>query len=93
MLFFVDNLESTNIYKNVEIRLKRLHNRILKDAVYKNNLTLNSDKSQIRQNNELMADNMTKEKLIEQAKQEVLYEEMDWEPINDDDIAQKVLSM
>lgn len=93
--FFADNysLESTNIYKNVEIRLKRLHNKVLKDVVYKNNLTANSDKSQIQQNNELVVDNMTKEKLIERAKQEVLYEEMDWEPMNDDVIAQKVLSI
>jgi len=60
--------------------------------VHKNNLPLNGDKSQIRQNNEL-GENVTKEKLIEQAKQEVLYEEMDWEPMNDDDIAQEVLSI
>lgn len=60
--------------------------------MHKNNLPLNDDKSQIRQNNELV-ENVTKEKLIEQAKQEVLYEEMDWEPMNDDDIAQEVLSI
>lgn len=85
---FTDNrsLGSTRVYKNVEVRLTRLHNKILKDAMYKN-----SDKLQIRQNNEPVVDNMTKEKLIEQAKQEVLYEEMDWEPINDDDIALEVL--
>lgn len=53
----------------------------------------NSDKLQIRQNNEPIVNNVTKEKLIEQAKQEVLYEEMDWEPINDDDIALEVLSV
>lgn len=61
--------------------------------MHKNNLPLNDDKSQIRQNNELVVENVTKEKLIEQAKQEVLYEEMDWEPMNDDDIAQEVLSI
>lgn len=60
--------------------------------MHKNNLPLSGDKSQIRQNNEL-GENVTKEKLIEQAKQEVLYEEMDWEPMNDDDIAQEVLSI
>ncbi|KAL6442894.1 hypothetical protein ACFW04_002740 [Cataglyphis niger] len=79
------SLGPTRVYKNVEVRLTRLHNKILKDAMYKN-----SDKLQIRQNNEPIVDNMTKEKLIEQAKHEVLYEEMDWEPINDDDIALEV---
>lgn len=77
----------TSVYKNVEVRLTRLHHKILKDALFKNNITSNSDKSQIQRNNELIVDNMTKEKLIEQAKQEILYEEMDWEPMNDDDIA------
>lgn len=33
---------------------------------------------------------MTKDKLIEQGKQEVLYEEMDWEPMNDEEIALEV---
>ncbi|XP_070164450.1 transcriptional protein SWT1 [Polyergus mexicanus] len=84
------SLESTCVYKNVEVRLTRLHNKILKDVKYKNSITLNNDKSQIRQNNEPVVDNMTKEKLIEQAKQEILYEEMDWEPINDDDITLEV---
>ncbi|EFN66674.1 Uncharacterized protein C1orf26 [Camponotus floridanus] len=88
--YYNRSLGSTNIYKNVETRLTRLHNKILKEAVHKNNLPLNGDKSQIRQNNELVVENVTKEKLIEQAKQEVLYEEMDWEPMNDDDIAQEV---
>lgn len=83
------NLESSCIYKNVQVRLTRLHNRILKDALYKNSATSN-DKSQGQQNKEPVVDNMTKEKLIEQAKQEILYEEMDWEPMNDEDIAQEV---
>ncbi|KAM0732746.1 Transcriptional protein SWT1 [Formica fusca] len=84
------SLGSTCVYKNVEVRLTRLHNKILKDAKYKDSVTLNNDKSQIRQSNEPVVDNMTKEKLTEQAKQEILYEEMDWEPINDDDITLEV---
>lgn len=86
------NLGSSYVYKNVQVRLTRLHNRILKDALYKNSVTSNA-KSQDQQNKELVVDNMTKEKLMEQAKQEVLYEEMDWEPMNDEDIAQEVLSV
>lgn len=81
------------MYKNVEVRLTRLHNKILKDAIYKNSVASNNDKFPIQQNKEPVADNMTKEKLIEQAKQEVLYEEMDWEPMKDEDIALEVLSV
>lgn len=36
---------------------------------------------------------MTKDKLIEEAKREVLYEEMDWEPMKDEEIALEVLSV
>ncbi|KMQ85613.1 transcriptional protein swt1-like protein, partial [Lasius niger] len=84
------SLGSSCVYKNVEVRLTRLHNKILKDAIYKNSVASNNDKFPIQQNKEPVADNMTKEKLIEQAKQEVLYEEMDWEPMKDEDIALEV---
>lgn len=33
---------------------------------------------------------MTKDKLIEQGEQQVLYEEMDWEPMKDEEIAFEV---
>ncbi|XP_029173016.1 transcriptional protein SWT1 [Nylanderia fulva] len=84
-----NNLGSSCLYRNVQVRLTRLHHRILKDALYKNSVTSN-DKSQAQQNKELVIENVTKEKLIEQAKQEVLYEEMDWEPLNDEDITQEI---
>ncbi|XP_071581304.1 uncharacterized protein Swt1 [Temnothorax nylanderi] len=88
-----DNLGSTCIYKNVDVRLKRLHNKILKDAIYERNFTSNDDKSQNQQSNRPVAGNdkvMTKDKLIEQAEREVLYEEMDWEPMKDEEIALEV---
>lgn len=92
---FIDNntLGSTCTYRNVETRLKRLRNRILKDAVYERNVTLNGNKSQSQQSKEPDTKHMTKDKLIEQGKQEVLYEEMDWEPMNDEEIALEVLSI
>ncbi|XP_012541968.1 transcriptional protein SWT1 [Monomorium pharaonis] len=86
-----NTLGSTRVYRNVDVRLKKLHNRILKNAVYEKNATLNNDKSQQnQQSNESVVENMTNEKLIEQAKQEVLYEEMDWEPMKDEEIALEV---
>lgn len=92
---FIDNntLGSTCIYRNVETRLKRLRSRILKDAVYERNVTLNGNKSQNQPIKEPDIKHMTKDKLIEQGKQEVLYEEMDWEPMNDEEIALEVLSI
>lgn len=88
---FADSLESTCVYRNVDVRLKRLHNRVIKDAIYEKNATLNNDKSKNQQSNEPVIENMTGDKLIEQAKQEVLYEEMDWEPMKDEEIALEVL--
>ncbi|XP_032663477.1 transcriptional protein SWT1 isoform X2 [Odontomachus brunneus] len=57
------NIESISIRRNADIRLKRLHNRILKETVYERK---------------------------EQANQEVLYEEMDWEPMKDEEITLEV---
>lgn len=85
-----NSLGSTCIYKNVDVRLKRLHNKILKDIIYERKITLNDDKSQSQQNYEPVIKNMTKDKLIEQAEQKVLYEEMDWEPMKDEEIALEV---
>ncbi len=49
---FIDSLGS-NVYKNVDIRLKRLHNRLLKDAICERNInTLKDDNSQTQQNNQ-----------------------------------------
>jgi len=92
---FIDynSLESTSVYRNVDVRLRKLHNRILKDAVYERNVTSNGNKSQNQQNNELDIEDTTKEKLIEQGEQEVLYEEMDWEPMKDEEIALEVLRL
>lgn len=91
---FTDNNStgSIDISKSVDVRLKRLHNKILKDVVYEKN-ALNNDKLQSneQQSNEAVTETMTKDKLIEQAEQEVLYEEMDWEPMKDEEIAQEVL--
>lgn len=85
--------ESTCVYRNIEVRLKRLHNRILKDAFFEKNVASNGDKcnkSQISQDKTPV--NTTTEKLIEQANEEVLdYEEMDWEPMNDEEITLEVL--
>jgi len=91
---FTDSLGS-NIYKNVDIRLKRLHNRLLKDAICERNInTLKDDNSQTQQNNQTKKsnkiENTTKDKLIERGEQEVLYEEMDWEPMKDEEIALQV---
>jgi len=92
---FIDynSLGSTSVYRNVDVRLKKLRNRILKDAVYERNVTSNGNKSQNQQSNELDIEDMTKEKLIKQGKQEVLYEEMDWEPMKDEEIALEVLGL
>lgn len=79
----------SRFYRNVDVRLKRLHNRILKDAVYERNV-ISNDKSQSQQSKGPNIQIMTKDKLIEQGKQEVLYEEMDWEPMKDEEIAFEV---
>ncbi|KYN04040.1 Uncharacterized protein C1orf26 [Cyphomyrmex costatus] len=86
------NSLGSSVYKNVDVRLKRLHNRVLKDAVCERNInTLKSDKSQTQQSNRSnKIENMTKDKLIEQGEQEVLYEEMDWEPMKDEEITLQV---
>ncbi|XP_011863191.1 PREDICTED: transcriptional protein SWT1-like [Vollenhovia emeryi] len=89
-----DNLESTRVHKSVDnARLKRLHNRVLKEGVYKRNATLSDSKSQSnvqQKGNAPVTQNMTRDKLIEQTAQEVLYEEMDWEPMKDEEIALEV---
>lgn len=91
LLCITDNDSSTCIHKNADVRLKRLHNRILKDAVYERNFTSNNDKPKSQQNNELLIEN-TKHKLIEQAQKQVLGDEMDWEPIHDEEIAFEVFT-
>lgn len=85
------NIESISIHKNTEIRLKRLHNRILKETIYGKNARLNSNELQVQQNNKFDVNNVTKNILVEQAKQEVLYEEMDWEPMKDEEITLEVI--
>lgn len=70
-----------------------MHNRILKDKIYGRKVTLNEDKSQSQHNNEPIVKNTTKDMLIEQAEEEVLYEEMDWEPMKDEEIALEVLQV
>lgn len=85
-----DSLASTYICNNVDVRLKTLRKRILKDAVYEKKITSN-DESQSRRNNGPIVGNMTKEMLMEQTEREVLYEEMDWEPMKDEEIALEVL--
>lgn len=88
---FTDSLGSS-VYRNVDIRLKRLHNRLLKDAVCERNINkLKDDNSQTQQSNKSnKTENTTKDKLIERGEQEVLYEEMDWEPMKDEEIALQV---
>lgn len=68
-----------------------MHTRILKDIEYERKITLNDDKSQSQRNNKSIIENMTKDMLIEQAERKVLYEEMDWEPMRDEEIALEVL--
>ncbi|KYN17127.1 Uncharacterized protein C1orf26 like protein [Trachymyrmex cornetzi] len=85
----------SNVYKNVDIRLKKLHNRLLKDAICERNInTLKDDNSQTQQSNQTKnsnkTENTTKDELIERGEQEVLYEEMDWEPMKDEEIALQV---
>lgn len=65
----------------------------MKDAVYERNFTSNYNKPQNQQSNKPVTENMTKDKLIEQAEKEVLYEEMDWEPMKDEEITLEVLSV
>lgn len=84
------NIELISIHRNADIRLKRLHNRILKETVYERKSMLNNE-LQIQQNNKVDVSNMTKDKLVEQASQEVLYEEMDWEPMKDEEITLEVI--
>ncbi|XP_011135656.1 transcriptional protein SWT1 isoform X2 [Harpegnathos saltator] len=83
------NFESTSIHKNTEVRLKRLHNRVLKETIYKRNAKLKND-LHVQQKRELCVSNMTKDKLIERTNREVLYEEMDWEPMKDEEITLEV---
>ncbi|XP_011053812.1 PREDICTED: transcriptional protein SWT1 [Acromyrmex echinatior] len=89
------NSLGSNVYKNIDTRLKRLHIRLLKDATYERNInTLKDDDSQTQQNDQTKksnkTENTTKDKLIERGEQEVLYEEMDWEPMKDEEIALQV---
>ncbi|KYQ55450.1 Uncharacterized protein C1orf26 [Trachymyrmex zeteki] len=86
------NSLGSSVYRNVDIRLKRLHNRLLKDAVCERNINkLKDDNSQTQQSNKSnKTENTTKDKLIERGEQEVLYEEMDWEPMKDEEIALQV---
>ncbi|XP_011641920.1 transcriptional protein SWT1 isoform X1 [Pogonomyrmex barbatus] len=84
-----DSLGTSCLYRNVEFRLKRLHNRIIKNTICEKNV-LNDEKSQDRQDSRPNIDNTTKDKLLKQAKQEILDEEMDWEPIKDEQIALEV---
>lgn len=84
----------TGVHRNPDMRLKRLHNRILKETVYERNATLRNNELQIQQSSKSNVkndSNMTKEKLMEQAKEEVLYEEMDWEPMKVEEITLEVM--
>ncbi|XP_012232697.1 transcriptional protein SWT1 [Linepithema humile] len=87
-----DGSESSYAYRNVEVRLKRLHNRVLKDSLYKNNVASNNDKQNKSQTlQDKTPVDITTDELIKQANKEVLdYEEMDWEPMNDEEITLQV---
>lgn len=63
----------------------------MKNATYEKSITSNNDKLHIQQSKEPIIHNMTKDKLLEQANREVLYEEMDWEPMKDEEITLEVL--
>ncbi|KAL0101431.1 hypothetical protein PUN28_018930 [Cardiocondyla obscurior] len=85
-----ESLDSTFTCKNTE-RLKKLHNKILKNAVYEKKIALNEELP--NQQNTECTENMTTSKLLELAKKEVFYEEMDWEPMKDEEIALEVPSV
>ncbi|XP_014484962.1 PREDICTED: transcriptional protein SWT1 isoform X2 [Dinoponera quadriceps] len=84
------NIASMSIHKNAEVRLKRLHNRVLKETVYGRNSTLSNNELQRQQNNEPDIGIATKNKLMKETNREVLYEEMDWEPMKDEEIALEI---
>ncbi|XP_020291164.1 transcriptional protein SWT1-like [Pseudomyrmex gracilis] len=79
-----NNFRSTYIYKNAEARLKKLRDRLMKETTYEKNTVLQNQKNQEK------PEIMTSDKLIEQAKHEVLYEEMDWEPMKDEEITLEI---
>lgn len=56
----------------------------MKETTYEKNTVLQNQKNQEK------PEIMTSDKLIEQAKHEVLYEEMDWEPMKDEEITLEV---
>lgn len=93
VLYFVGNrsVESSNIYKNTETRLKRLRNKLSKDANEKRVVSKN-DKSHVQGSKKKpIISNMTTDKLIQEIIPKVLYEEMDWEPTEDEEIILEVL--
>lgn len=70
-----------------------MHNKLIKDTMYEKRVASKNSKLYIQQSKEPVITNMTTEKLIEQANQEVLHEEMDWEPMKDEEITLEVLSL
>lgn len=81
-------------HKNV--RLKRLHNKAIKETSQRKNASLNLQTTEtdgVKKSNKELVDNMTKDELIEQANREIFYEEMDWEPMKAEEIILEVLSL
>ncbi|XP_026299733.1 transcriptional protein SWT1 [Apis mellifera] len=73
-----------NIYKNAEVRLVRLKERFLNDKTFVNkNLCTNKDKEAANSSTESIT---TVDDLIKQSNENSFYEEMDWEPLEDEKI-------
>lgn len=89
----IDDVSVSPVCKN-DVRLKRLHNRILKHLTQGKGAPLKPQKKDIKtkSNKELnIADYVTKDELVEQARREIFYEEMDWEPMKAEEIILEVL--
>lgn len=88
-MFIDKNLGLSGYYRNMEIPFQQSHNKILKDILHEDNGAMNNNNLQVEQNKSIMG-NVLIDKLEEQNNQDILEEEMDWEPIKDEEITLEV---
>lgn len=80
--------------------MKGLNNGIIKLRTQRKDETRESqeipktENTKVDKNKQLaISDNMTKDELVEQARRQVFYEEMDWEPMKAEEIILEVLAL
>lgn len=95
LLLFINFLNNPigklpNIYKNAEVRLVRLKERFLNDKTFVNkNLCTDKEKEAANSSTESIT---TVDDLIKRSNENSFYEEMDWEPLEDEKIMFEVIS-